>query len=59
MEVIRSCKIIVVPKTTPSIKNGKLAMEIPCGQKLKQRVSTRKLFRFKPFLGSNNDIRIC
>ncbi|KAK4724139.1 hypothetical protein R3W88_026918 [Solanum pinnatisectum] len=31
MEVPGLCKIIVVPKTTPSIKNGKLAMEIPCG----------------------------
>ncbi|KAK4734755.1 hypothetical protein R3W88_009016 [Solanum pinnatisectum] len=30
MEVPGSCKIIVVPKTAPSIKNGKLAMEIPC-----------------------------
>ncbi|KAG5576431.1 hypothetical protein H5410_056565 [Solanum commersonii] len=40
MEVPGSCKIIVVPKTARSIKNGKLAMEIPCGQKLKQRAST-------------------
>ncbi|KAG5589546.1 hypothetical protein H5410_040060 [Solanum commersonii] len=31
MEVPESCKIIVVPKTAPFIKNGKLAMEIPCG----------------------------
>ncbi|PHT32455.1 60S ribosomal protein L5, mitochondrial [Capsicum baccatum] len=57
MEVPGSCKIIVVPKTTPSIKNGKLAMEIPCGQKLiqTQRASTRKSFRSNPFLGSNKD----
>ncbi|GKD98087.1 ribosomal protein L5 [Tanacetum coccineum] len=34
MEVPGSCKIRVVPKAAPSdfiIKNGKLAMEIPCG----------------------------
>ncbi|CAN4093715.1 unnamed protein product [Withania somnifera] len=43
MEVPGSCKIIVVPKTAPSIKNGKLAMEIP------------KSFRSNPFLGSNKD----
>ncbi|KAH0784785.1 hypothetical protein KY290_004383 [Solanum tuberosum] len=55
MEVPGSCKIIVVPKTAPSIKNGKLAMEIPCGQKLKQRASTGKSFRSNPFLGSNKD----
>lgn len=55
MEVPGSCKIIVVPKTAPSIKNGKLAMEIPCGQKLiqTQRASTGKLFRSNP--GSNKD----
>uniref|UniRef100_A0A1S4B2P6 60S ribosomal protein L5, mitochondrial-like n=1 Tax=Nicotiana tabacum TaxID=4097 RepID=A0A1S4B2P6_TOBAC len=41
----------------PSIKNGKLAMEIPCGQKLiqTQRASTGKSFRSNPFLGSNKD----
>ncbi|XP_070030622.1 large ribosomal subunit protein uL5m [Nicotiana sylvestris] len=57
MEVPGSCKIIVVPKTAPSIKNGKLAMEIPCGQKLiqTQRASTGKSFRSNPFLGSNKD----
>ncbi|KAF3665229.1 60S ribosomal protein L5, mitochondrial [Capsicum annuum] len=57
MEVPGSCKIIVVPKTTPSIKNGKLAMEIPCGQKLiqTQRASTGKSFRSNLFLGSNKD----
>ncbi|KAG5610777.1 hypothetical protein H5410_022058 [Solanum commersonii] len=55
MEVLGSCKIIVVPKTAPSIRNGKLAIEISCGQKLKQRASTRKSFRSNPFLGSNKD----
>lgn len=57
MEVPGSCKIIVVPKTAPSIKNGKLAMEISCGQKLiqTQRASTGKSFRSNPFLGSNKD----
>ncbi|WMV25428.1 hypothetical protein MTR67_018813 [Solanum verrucosum] len=55
LEVPGSCKIIVVPKTTPSIKNGKLAMEISYGQKLKQRASTGKSFRSNPFLGSNKD----
>ncbi|GJS94056.1 ribosomal protein L5 [Tanacetum coccineum] len=60
MEVPGSCKIRVVPKAAPSdfiIKNGKLAMEIPCGQKLiqTQRASTGKSFRSNPFLGSNKD----
>ncbi|GJV66828.1 retrovirus-related pol polyprotein from transposon TNT 1-94 [Tanacetum coccineum] len=60
MEVPGSCKIKVVPKATPSdfiIKNGKLAMKIPCGQKLKQtqRALTGKSFRSNPFLGSNKD----
>uniref|UniRef100_A0A3Q7I0P2 Uncharacterized protein n=1 Tax=Solanum lycopersicum TaxID=4081 RepID=A0A3Q7I0P2_SOLLC len=55
MEVSGSCKIIVVPKTAPSIKNGKLAMEILCSQKLKQRASTGKSFRSNPFLGSNKN----
>ncbi|MFS7938289.1 60S ribosomal protein L5 [Helianthus anomalus] len=60
MEVPGSCKIRVVPKAAPSdfiIKNGKLAMEIPCGQKLiqTQRASTRKSFRSNPFLGSNKE----
>ncbi|PHT82043.1 60S ribosomal protein L5, mitochondrial [Capsicum annuum] len=47
IEVPGSCKIIVVPKTTPSIKNGKFSMEVPCSQKLiqAQRASTEKLFR--------------
>ncbi|CAH1414170.1 unnamed protein product [Lactuca virosa] len=60
MEVPGSCKIRVVPKAAPSdfiIKNGKLAMEIPCGQKLiqTQRASTGKEFRSNPFLGKNQD----
>jgi len=60
MEVPGSCKIRVVPKAAPSdliIKNGKLAMEIPCGQKLiqTQRASTGKEFRSNPFLGKNKD----
>jgi len=57
MEVPGSCKIRVVPKAAPSIKNGKLAMEISCGQKLiqTQRASTGKSFRSNPFLGSNKD----
>jgi hypothetical protein len=60
MEVPGSCKIRVVPKAAPSdfiIKNGKLAMEIPCGQKLiqTQRASTGKSFRSNPFLGSNKE----
>ncbi|TMW90541.1 hypothetical protein EJD97_015569, partial [Solanum chilense] len=55
MEVPGSCKIIVVPKTAPSIKNGKLAVEILCGQELKQRASTGKLFLSNSFLGSNKD----
>lgn len=58
MEVPGSCKIRVVPKAAPSdfiIKNGKFAMEIPCGQKLIQKIraSTGKSFRSNPFLGSN------
>lgn len=57
MEVPGLCKIRVVPKAAPSIKNGKLAMEILCGQKLiqKQRASIGKSFRSNPFLGSNKD----
>nr|AUD39312.1 ribosomal protein subunit L5 [Pentas lanceolata] len=57
MEVPGSCKIRVVPKAAPSIKNGKLAIEISCGQKLiqTQRASTGKSFRSNPFLGSNKD----
>ncbi|GJV28726.1 ribosomal protein L5 [Tanacetum coccineum] len=60
MEVPGSCKLRVVPKAVTSyfiIKNGKLATEIPCGQKLiqTQRDSTGKSFRSNPFLGSNKD----
>lgn len=60
MEVPGLCKIRVVPKAAPSdfiIKNGKLAMEISCGQKLiqTQRASTGKEFRSNPFLGKNQD----
>ena len=59
MEVPGSCKIRVVPKAPYNfiIKNGKLAMEIPRGQKFiqTQRGSTGKSFRSNPFLGSNKD----
>nr|GEY84486.1 ribosomal protein subunit L5, mitochondrial [Tanacetum cinerariifolium] len=60
MKVPGSCKIRVVPTAAPSdfiIKNGKLAMEISCSQKLiqTQRASTGKSFRSNPFLGSNKD----
>lgn len=57
MEVPALCKIRVVPKAATSIKNGKLAMEIACGQKLieTERSSTGKSFRSNPFKGSNKD----
>lgn len=60
MEVPGLCEIRVVPKGAPSsfiIKNGKLAMEIPCGQKFiqRQKASTGKCSRSNPFLGSNKD----
>nr|YP_010170248.1 ribosomal protein L5 [Agrostemma githago]QRZ60083.1 ribosomal protein L5 [Agrostemma githago] len=60
MEVPGLCEIRVLPKAAPSdfiIKNGKLAMEIPCGQKLieTRRGSIVKSFRSNPFLGSNKD----
>lgn len=59
MEVPGSCEIRVVPKAPYDfiIKNGKLAMEIPRGQKLiqTQRGSTGKSFRSNPFLESNKD----
>ena len=60
MDVPGLCEIRVVPKAAPSsfiIKNGKLAMEIPCGQKLirTRRGSIGKSFRSNPFLGSNKD----
>ncbi|KAE9584325.1 putative ribosomal protein L5 (mitochondrion) [Lupinus albus] len=59
MEVPGSCQIRVVPKAPYDfiIKNGKLAMEIPRGQKFIQtkRGSTGKSFRSNPFLGSKKD----
>nr|ANS54554.1 ribosomal protein L5 [Cynomorium coccineum] len=57
MEVPGSCEIRVVPNSYFRIKNGKLAMEIPCGQKFIQteRASTGKSFRSNPFLGSIKD----
>ena len=59
MEVPGLCEIRVVPKAPYNfiIKNGKLAMEISCGQKFiqTQRGSTGKSFRSNPFLGSNKD----
>ncbi|KAJ8746856.1 hypothetical protein K2173_012907 (mitochondrion) [Erythroxylum novogranatense] len=59
MEVPGLCEIRVVPKAPYDviIKNGKLAMEIPCGQKFiqTQRGSTGKSFRSNPFFGSKND----
>ena len=59
MEVPGLCEIRVVPKAPCDliIINGKLAMEIPCGQKFIQtpRGSTGKSFRSNPFLGSNKD----
>ena len=57
MEVSGLCKIRVVPKAPYDFitKNGKLAMEIPCGQKFiqTQRASTGRSFRSNPLLGSN------
>ena len=61
MEVPGSCEIRIVPKaSSPNdfiIKNGKLAMEIPRGQKFIQteRGSTGKSFRSNSFLESNKD----
>lgn len=59
MEVPGLCEIRVLPKAPYDfiIKNGKLAMEISCGQKFIQtkRGSTGKSFRSNPFLGSNKD----
>nr|YP_010373896.1 ribosomal protein L5 [Hernandia nymphaeifolia]UPI56078.1 ribosomal protein L5 [Hernandia nymphaeifolia] len=59
MEVPGSCEIRVVPKAPSDfrIKNGKLAMEIPRGQRFiqTQRGSTGKSFRSNPFLGSDKD----
>lgn len=59
MEVPGLCEIRVVPKAPYDfiIQNGKLAMEISCGQKFiqTQRGSTGKSFRSNPFLGSFKD----
>lgn len=59
MEVPGLCEIRVVPRAAYDfiIKNGKLAMEMECGQKFiqTQRGSTGKSFRPNPFLGSNKD----
>jgi len=59
MEVPGLFEIIVVPKAPSDlrIKNGKLAMEISCGQRFiqTQRGSTGKSFRSNPFLGSDKD----
>ena len=59
MEVPGLCEIIVVPKALGDfrIQNGKLAMEILCGQRFiqTQRGSTGKSFRSNPFLGSDKD----
>lgn len=59
MEVPGLCEIRVVPKAPSDFifKNGKLAMEISCGQKFiqTQRGSTGKSFQSNPFLGSNKD----
>lgn len=59
MEVPGLCEIRVVPLVPYDfiIKNGKLAMEIPCGQKFIQtkKGSTGKSFRSNSFLGSNKD----
>ncbi|CAL0324946.1 unnamed protein product [Lupinus luteus] len=59
IEVPGSCQIRVVPKAPYDfiIKNGKLDMEIPRGQKFIQtkRGSTGKSFRSNPFLGSKKD----
>nr|WGH58920.1 ribosomal protein L5 [Sapria himalayana] len=56
MEVPGLCEIIVVPKAPYEfiIKNGKLAMEIPCGQKFIQ-TQRGKSFRSK---GSNKDKKV-
>nr|AEO21074.1 ribosomal protein L5 [Silene conica] len=58
-EVPILCEIRIVPKEVPSdflIKNGKLAMEITCGQKLggrsKGATAQVKSFRSNPFLGA-------
>lgn len=62
MEVPGLCEIRLVPKAASSfrIKNGKLAMEIPCGQRFIQpqrgpSFKAGKSFRSNPFLGSEKD----
>ncbi|KAJ4949893.1 hypothetical protein NE237_014287 [Protea cynaroides] len=59
MEVPGSCEIRVIPRAPSDfrIQNGKLAMEIPRGQRFiqTQRGSTGKSFRSNPFLGSEKD----
>ncbi|YP_009477616.1 ribosomal protein L5 (mitochondrion) [Nymphaea colorata] len=61
MEVPGLCEIRVVSKPfAPSSfgsQNGKLAMEISCGQRFvqTQRSSTGKSFRSNPFLGSDKE----
>uniref|UniRef100_UPI002551D48E ribosomal protein L5 n=1 Tax=Calophyllum soulattri TaxID=257776 RepID=UPI002551D48E len=59
MEVSGLCEIRVVLKAPYDfiIKNGRLAMEIQCGQKFiqTQKGSTGKSFQSNPFLESNKD----
>ncbi len=62
MEVPGSCEIRLVPKAPYDliIKNGKLAMEIPRGQRFIQTergpyFQAGKSFRSNPFLGSEKD----
>nr|WFQ81744.1 ribosomal protein L5 [Coptis omeiensis]WGU50287.1 ribosomal protein L5 [Coptis deltoidea]WGU50305.1 ribosomal protein L5 [Coptis deltoidea] len=57
MEVPGSFEIRVVPKAPSDfrIKKGKLAMEIPRGQRFIQTQRERKSFRSNPFLGSDKD----
>nr|YP_010921728.1 ribosomal protein L5 [Pinellia ternata]WIM35502.1 ribosomal protein L5 [Pinellia ternata] len=60
MEVPGLCEIRLVPNSDFRIKNGKLAMEIPCGQRFIQpkrgpSFKAGKSFRSNPFLGSEKD----
>nr|AHA47121.1 ribosomal protein L5 [Amborella trichopoda]AHC94303.1 ribosomal protein L5 [Amborella trichopoda] len=59
MEVPGLCEIRVIPKAPSDFRifNGKLAMEILCGQRFvqTQRGSTGKSFRSNQFLGSEKD----
>ncbi|KAF8025945.1 hypothetical protein BT93_F2698 [Corymbia citriodora subsp. variegata] len=58
---IMKCEIRIVPKASSPydfiIKNGKLAMEIPHGQKFVhiERISIGKSFQSNPFLESNKE----